>query len=72
MTSPSQRSIENIYGRILGLLFNPKRYTPEIISCKDLLVDATITLWEIIKKRLLPTPAKFHYIFNMRELARVF
>jgi dynein heavy chain len=42
MTSPSQRSIENIYGRILGLLFNPKRYTPEIISCKDIVVDATI------------------------------
>lgn len=34
MTSPSQRSIENIYGRILEALFNPKSYSPEIIQMK--------------------------------------
>jgi len=72
MTSPSQRSIENIYGKILEVLFNPKKYTAEIINMKGLLIDATITLWEQIKRRLLPTPAKFHYIFNIRELSRVF
>jgi dynein heavy chain len=31
MTSPSQRSIENIYGKILELLFHPKRYSAEVI-----------------------------------------
>ena len=72
MTSPSQRSIENIYGRILEALFNPKKYGPEVISMRPMLIDATITLWEQIKRRLLPTPAKFHYIFNIRELSRVF
>ena len=72
MTSPSQRSIENIYGKILELLFNPKRYTAEVTNMKGPLIDATIVLWEQVKRRLLPTPAKFHYIFNIRELSRVF
>ncbi len=72
MTSPSQKSIENIYGRILEALFNPKRYTPDVINTKSVVLDATITLWNGIKKRLLPTPAKFHYVFNMRELSRTF
>jgi len=27
MTPPSQRSIENIYGRILQALFDPKKYS---------------------------------------------
>merc|ERR1719230_557975 len=39
---------------------------------KTLLIDATIAVWETVGKRLLPTPAKFHYTFTIRELARVF
>lgn len=46
MTSPSQRSIENIYGKILEAIFHPKRYTPEVINMKSMLIDSTITLWE--------------------------
>jgi len=72
MTPPSTRSIENIYGRILEVLFNPKKYTPEIVQMKGYLVDATIAIWDVTKRRLLPTPAKFHYTFTIRELARVF
>ena len=72
MTPPSTRSIENIYGRILEVLFNPKRYGEDIIKMRSHLIEATITLWETVDKRLLPTPTKFHYNFNIRELARVF
>jgi len=39
---------------------------------KSYLVDATISIWDSVKKRLLPTPQKFHYVFTIRELARVF
>jgi dynein heavy chain len=72
MTPPSTRSIENIYGRILEVLFNPKKYSQEVIGMRSFLIDATIAIWDAVKKRLLPTPAKFHYVFTIRELARVF
>ena len=72
MTSPSQRSVENIYGRILEVTLTPKRYSAEVTNMRGLLVDATIQVWEQIKMKLKPTPAKFHYNFNMRELSRVF
>lgn len=72
MTPPSQRSIENIYGRILEALFNPKKYNESVTGMRSFLVDATIGIWDAVKKRLLPTPQKFHYNFTIRELARVF
>jgi len=72
MTPPSQKSVENIYGRILEVLFNPKKYSQEVCNMRVPLVDATIAIWDAVKRRLLPTPSKFHYTFTIRELARVF
>ena len=72
MTSPSSRSIENIYGKILEALFTPKRYSQDIVNMRSVVIDATINLWEQVKRRILPTPSKFHYTFNIRELSRVF
>jgi len=72
MTPPSNKSVGDIYGSVLGALFTPKRYSQDVTNMKTLLIDATIAVWETVGKRLLPTPAKFHYLFTIRELARVF
>jgi dynein heavy chain len=36
------------------------------------LTDATMSLYATIVQQLPPTPSKFHYIFNLRDLSRVF
>ena len=39
---------------------------------KEFLIEAAMELWSQVRKKLLPTPTKFHYTFTIRELSRVF
>lgn len=73
MVLPSNVSADNIYGSILRARFNAKQGMEQgIINLSRLLTQATISVWARVQKSMLPTPARFHYIFNMRELSRVF
>lgn len=63
-------SIEAIYGPIVKfqLKYDNKKsgLSDEVKKVIENLTSATIKLWEFVKKYILPTPAKFHYLFNMR------
>jgi dynein heavy chain len=68
-TPPSKSAIDNIYGSMLrGHLAD----YPEHLELVSSLTTATIDLWTKAKSKMLPTPSKFHYIFNMRDLSRIF
>merc|ERR1719265_481720 len=73
MVLPSTVSVDNIYGSIMRARFNAKQNAPEaVIKCSTKLTAVTIDVWDKVKRSLLPTPSRFHYTFNMRELSRVF
>ena len=43
----------------------------EVAAVALQLVPLTVALWEKVQAKMLPTPAKFHYLFNMRDLSKV-
>ena len=69
---PSITSINDIYGQMLSGRFTSNLFDAGTMEVQAKLTQATISLWELVKRRLLPTPSKFHYVFNMRDLSRVF
>ena len=72
MTLPAKASIDNIFGSILRGRFTVENFDTATVELAHKLTDTTIAFWEKIKAKMLPTPAKFHYLFNMRDLSRVF
>ncbi|XP_054472107.1 dynein axonemal heavy chain 1 [Anoplopoma fimbria] len=78
-TEMEDASKKMIFSTILGSWMDgnmskkqPGRPVPVIQPLNEPLVDATIRVYATITSQLLPTPAKSHYTFNLRDLSKVF
>lgn len=69
---PAVSSINDIFGQMLEGRFEEEHLSPQALHVVSNLTTATIELWDQLRRQMLPTPAKFHYIFNLRDLSRVF
>ncbi|KAG8535237.1 hypothetical protein GDO81_029067, partial [Engystomops pustulosus] len=60
--------------RIFGTMMSQKLqdFEEEVKPVGDLITQATIELYNSITQRFLPTPAKIHYLFNLRDISKVF
>uniref|UniRef100_A0A1I8GN74 Dynein heavy chain 10, axonemal n=1 Tax=Macrostomum lignano TaxID=282301 RepID=A0A1I8GN74_9PLAT len=70
VTFPAEESLFSIYNSILA--GHTAQFSDEIREMVPNIVNMTMSLYNQIIIQLPPTPSKFHYIFNLRDLSRIF
>jgi dynein heavy chain len=67
---PDQSNVEKIYNTILtGIL---DKFPKEVREMGSRITAATLQLYNLVTARLPRTPIKFHYVFNLRDLSKVY
>nr|XP_044991758.1 dynein axonemal heavy chain 12 [Jaculus jaculus] len=71
INSFSDETMVRIFSSIMSLYLRTHGFSPEYFSIGNQIVSGTMEIYKLSMENLLPTPAKSHYTFNLRDFARV-
>lgn len=66
--APSEYNLKHIFKAITQGFF--AEFNNAVKGCTDQIVDAAVEIYGRMSTELLPTPAKSHYVFNLRDLSK--
>ena len=65
-------SLNNVFATIMSWYMGKVGMPKGLHACGTKIVAASIGIYRAIADNLLPTPAKSHYLFNLRDISTVF
>eukprot|EP01062_Namystynia_karyoxenos_P076714 TRINITY_DN7573_c0_g3_i1.p1 TRINITY_DN7573_c0_g3~~TRINITY_DN7573_c0_g3_i1.p1 ORF type:complete len:4614 (+),score=1785.85 TRINITY_DN7573_c0_g3_i1:132-13973(+) len=67
----SDDTMKKIFSTLLDWVMQTQSFDPSFRGMRDLVVMATLDMYNTVTQKLLPTPEKPHYSFNLRDVSRV-
>ncbi|XP_076022383.1 dynein axonemal heavy chain 12 [Genypterus blacodes] len=67
----SDETMVHIFSNVVAFYLKNNDFPPECFAVGNQIVTATLEVYKKAMENLLPTPAKSHYTFNLRDFARV-
>ena len=71
LVHPSEKTLKTIFGSILRGFVNSYNFSEQVKYAAENAVAATIEIYKMISKELLPIPSKFFYSYSIRDISRV-
>ncbi|XP_078057018.1 dynein axonemal heavy chain 2 [Mustelus asterias] len=70
MTFPATSQIKRIFSTLINQKLQD--FDEQMKPIGNVITDATIELYNGVVHKFLPTPTKIHYLFNLRDISKVF
>ncbi|XP_065175861.1 dynein axonemal heavy chain 2-like isoform X2 [Sycon ciliatum] len=70
MTFPQDSQIKRIFGTMITQKLQD--FEEDVKPVGPIITQATLEIYQQISTKMLPTPAKIHYLFNLRDISKVF
>ncbi|GIY94938.1 dynein heavy chain 7, axonemal [Caerostris extrusa] len=67
----SSPTMNSIFSSVMSIHFKNNHFPAEALLTAEAVVSTTAEIYTAVTAHLLPTPAKSHYSFNLRDFARV-
>nr|XP_020824639.1 dynein heavy chain 12, axonemal isoform X5 [Phascolarctos cinereus] len=67
----SDETMVRIFSAIVAFYLRTREFLPEYFAVGNQIVSGTMEIYKRSMENLLPTPAKSHYTFNLRDFSRV-
>ncbi|XP_077865268.1 dynein axonemal heavy chain 12 [Saccoglossus kowalevskii] len=70
-TTFNDESMQRIFNTIVSYYLRTNEFPTDFFTAGTLIVQATMQVYKSAMDNLLPTPAKSHYVFNLRDFSRI-
>lgn len=71
LTSFEDETLNRIFSTILKWFFTTFSFNADILKTEPKIFTSTLEIYKSAIEEFLPTPTKSHYLFNLRDFAKV-